>query len=295
MIGPEIIRYRDLEPQWHVPGAKEDGFIRYLINWVGGPHGYINPNKGVARVSENTVVGLMNLPVGQMQKGLHYHSVTEIYIILRGELESYDGRGQVHRAGVLDCIYIPKGVPHGVRNSGSEACDLIWIHDGIEKIGTSVYFMDGVVPGSYVQEEDISLVRFTDLVPSYKAHRAQEPEFKRWIVNWVGGGEGFENFNRRGAVESEKVAIGMTVVGPGQKSMPHAHENAEIYVVIKGQGVIDIGRGNEELHRLDGVYIPAGIQHGVRNHGDSPFCLMWVQERPQKRVVAKPIGSGLQC
>lgn len=35
----EIIRWNDLEPQWHVPGAKEPGFMRYLVSWVGGPKG----------------------------------------------------------------------------------------------------------------------------------------------------------------------------------------------------------------------------------------------------------------
>jgi mannose-6-phosphate isomerase-like protein (cupin superfamily) len=112
----EIIRYVDLEPQWHVPGAKEPGFMRYLINWTGGPAGHINPNRGTAVVSENTVVGMMNLPVGQRQKGLHYHSVCEIYIILRGNLEGYDGRGHITRVGPLDCMVIPAGVPRKFRD-----------------------------------------------------------------------------------------------------------------------------------------------------------------------------------
>jgi citrate synthase len=43
------------------------------------------------------------------------HSVTEIYVILKGGVESFDGVGRVHRAGPLDCLYIPAGVPHGVR------------------------------------------------------------------------------------------------------------------------------------------------------------------------------------
>jgi hypothetical protein len=37
--GAEIIHWKDLEPKWHVPGAKEPGFMRYLVNWVGGPKG----------------------------------------------------------------------------------------------------------------------------------------------------------------------------------------------------------------------------------------------------------------
>jgi mannose-6-phosphate isomerase-like protein (cupin superfamily) len=255
--------------------------LMQYLGWVGGPPGFIHPNRGVAPVSENTVVGMMNLPVGQRQKGLHYHSVTEIYVILRGELEGYDGRGQTHRAGPGDCMYIPKGVPHGVRNCGTEDCDLIWVHDGIEKIGTSVYYMDGIVTGP-PQVEDISIIYYKDLEPSYAAHRAKEIGCMRSIVSWVAGPDGHENFNRGVATESDKVAIGMTVLQPAQKSVPHTHENAEVYVVMSGKAVINLGKGNEEINKLDGVYIPAGNVHSVRNHGHEPLCIMWVSERPEK-------------
>jgi len=281
MKGSEIIRYRNLEPQWHVPGAKEPGFMRWLISWVGGPPGYVNPSKGAACISEKTVVGLMNMPVGQRQKGLHYHSVAEIYVVIKGELEGYDGKGQLHRAGPLDCIYIPAGVPHGVRNCGTEDCELIWVHDGIEKIGTSVYYFDGVVTGP-PQVEEISVINFIDLEPSYSVHRAKEIEYMRWVINWVGGLSGYENHNRGIAAESEKVAIGMTVLQPGQKVFPHAHEDAEIYVVLRGKGLINLGHGNQEIQRLDGVYLPSCFEHGFRNHGEDPLYLMWVHERPQK-------------
>jgi len=277
----EIIRYIDLEPQWHVPGAKEPGFMRYLINWTGGPAGHINPNRGTAVVSQNTVVGLMNLPVGQRQKGLHYHSVCEIYIILRGNLEGYDGRGHITRAGPLDCMVIPAGVPHGVRNCGTVDCDLIWVHDGIEKIGTSVYYMDGIVTGP-PQVDDITIVNFLDLEPSYASHRAKEIGHMRWSVSWVAGPDGHENFNPGFAALSDKVAIGMTVLQPGQKSVPHAHGDAEVYVVMGGKAVINLGDGNKEITKLDGVFIPPGNIHGVRNHGEEPLYLMWVHEKPQK-------------
>lgn len=281
-----IIRHKDLEPQWHVPGAKEPGFIRYLINWVGGPPGYINPNKQVAAVSHDVVVGLMNLPVGQKQKGIHYHSVAEIYIILRGELEGYDGNNHITRAGPLDCMYIPAGVPHGVRNCGTEDCDLIWVHDGIEKIGTSVYFMDGQVPDT-PQVDEISIVPFSSLEPNYGLPRAKEIEFMRWVVNWVGGPQGYDNFNRPVAMASERVAIGMTVLLPGQKTVPHCLPAGEVYVVMRGKALLNLGEGNREITKLDGAYVAGGQVHSVRNHGDEPVHIMWVHERPQVKGATK--------
>jgi hypothetical protein len=41
----------------------------------------------------------MNLPVGQKQNGIHYHSVVEINF-LRGELDGYDANGLISHAGL---------------------------------------------------------------------------------------------------------------------------------------------------------------------------------------------------
>lgn len=229
----------------------------------------------------------MSLPVGQRQKGLHYHSVAEIYIVLKGELEGYDGKNQTHRAGPLDCVYIPAGVPHGVRNSGNEDCELIWIHDGIEKIGTSVYYMDGIVTGP-PQVEEITIINFKDLEPSYDAYRAKEVGLMRWLVSWVAGPDGYENYNRNIAALSEKVAIGMTVLPPAQKQLPQIRKDAEIYIVMRGKALIRVEEKNEEVNELDAVYVPAGNSHVIRNHGREPVYLMWVHERPQKLDALQP-------
>jgi mannose-6-phosphate isomerase-like protein (cupin superfamily) len=155
------------------------------------------------------------------------------------------------------------------------------VHDGIEKIGTSVYYMDGIVTGP-PQVDDITIVNFLDLEPSYASHRAKEIGHMRWSISWVAGPDGHENFNPGFASISDKVAIGMTVLQPGQKSVPHAHGDAEVYVVMSGKGVINLGDGNKEITKLDGVFIPPGNIHGVRNHGEEPLYLMWVHEKPQK-------------
>lgn len=278
----QIIKYNSLEPQWHVPGAREPGFMRWLISWVGGPKGYVNPSKEAAVINDNCVVGMMNLLKGQQQKGLHYHSITEIYVILTGELESYDSRGETHRAGPMDCIYIPAGVPHGVRNIGDTDCELVWVHDGIEKIGTSVYYMDGVVTGP-PQVDDISLVRYQDLVPFRSGPAADRKGFARWLVSWVGGSsEEFVNYNRGVAVSSDLVGIGMTVLRRGQAAPPELGGVGKCYVVMSGTARFTVDGNEQDVTRLDGVWIPPANVHGVTSHGEQDLYLLWVHERPEK-------------
>ena len=136
---PRIVRNRDLAPAWTVLRAREPGFQRSLITWMGGPDGYINTNPGVAIESRHCAVGLMDMPVGNRQPGVHTHTIDEIYVILEGQCESFDGIGNTHIAGPYDCLYIPKGVPHGVRTIGTQDLKLLWVNDDIERWGVSVY------------------------------------------------------------------------------------------------------------------------------------------------------------
>ena len=275
----QIIRNDDLEPAWTVKQAKEPGFLRSLITWVGGPEGYINTNPRQAARSLDATLGLMRMPVGNRQAGVHVHSVTEIYVILKGQVESFDGVGNVHRAGPLDCLYIPKGVPHGVRTVGDVDLELIWFHDAIERNGVSVY-LDG--DGPFPAEDEVRLIAHRDLEPDWNGRRAKEGGTLRWTSNWVAALAGGINHNPSVAVCNESVAAGVTAILPGNSSVMHRHGFAETYVVLSGSATVHSGDEVAHLGRLDAARFDAGEDHRIRNLGEGVLQVFYLHEMPKE-------------
>lgn len=288
MVPSTIIRWKDLEPSWHLPN-QVPGLMRWMLSWVAGPEGYYNSNPGHAVLSHDASVGFMHIPSGNRQKGRHNHGVTEIYVILRGEVLGWDGYGNAHRAGPLDCIYIPGGVPHGVRSYGEEPVDLIWVHDAIERKGTSKYWDESMPNPQDESKAEIKVVPLKDLEPNWNHEHVKEPGQMHWNINWVGGVEGSTNFNGQLAVPNDKVAVGLRVIPPGHKQVISSLLNAELNVIIRGKVVVDIGNGYEELQKMDAVYVPAGNSRTIRNHGDEPSYIVWVHEKPS--VVTGDLAS----
>jgi len=280
----EIIPFDSLEPRWTVPGAKEGGFLRYLKSWVGGPEGYVNPNLNMGSVvSEDSSVGYMKLMTGCRQKGVHSHTIVEIYIILRGEIEGYDGKGHKHHAGPMDCVYIPEGVPHAVRNSGREDLDLIWIHDGLEKKSNIVYYHN---EADTPKLDGVQVIKFNSLEPHWGAPRAQEHPFLRYAVSYVGGTNGFTNYNPEQATISEKCALGLEVIYPGSRQVSQSLPANQCYVVVEGKALVTTRKGQKArvkaLGMLDAIWVPAGRVHSLSNPGEKPLWLLWTHEKPQK-------------
>ena len=69
--------------------------------------------------------GILFLPPGE-ELPLHYHSPQEIYIIRRGEglLLSSSNTKKVHKDSF---VYIPKNFEHGLKNTGEDDLELLWV------------------------------------------------------------------------------------------------------------------------------------------------------------------------
>ncbi len=275
-IAASVIRDRDLEPSWDLKRAREPGFLRSLTTWVGGPEGCINSNLGHSAISQGCAVGLMRMPVGNRQPGVHVHSVTEIYVILKGEVESFDGVGRVHRAGPLDCLHIPAGVPHGVLAVGDEDLELIWLHDAIERLGVSVY-LEG--DGPFPAEREVELILFRDLRPGqYASGAAAAGSAGDWSVSWVAGPDGSPNHNPGLAAPNGRIGVGLAGVMPGGRLDPHRHGGAALRIVLDGRGVALVGGEAVELGPLDALYCPPTDLRGISNAADEPLRVLWVDE-----------------
>jgi mannose-6-phosphate isomerase-like protein (cupin superfamily) len=281
---PSIVRFRDLEATWTTKQARQPGYMRWLVTWLGGPAGHINTNPGVAIESTQCAVGMMYLPRGQRQAGKHIHGVTEIYVVLQGELEGFDATGHPHRAGPMDCIYIPAGCPHGVRNCGLEDVVLIWVHDKIERNDAAVYYADDYLSND---APPIELVRFPNVQPDWSEPGAREPGTMRWSVSWVGEIAGSANPISGVAIRNDKVSIGMTVLEPGHSLPAATLRVTRLYLVAHGETIVDIGAGNTLLGHLDALYIEAGDATVLRNNGPTTLQLLWVDCLPYTGTVPR--------
>ena len=56
---------------------------------------------------------------------------------------------------------------------------------------------------------------------------------------------------------------------PGDTNNLHTHKDAEqVYFVMQGEGVIQVGEERENVSAGDVVFLPAKVQHGFFNTGD---------------------------
>ncbi|KAI1614171.1 RmlC-like cupin domain-containing protein [Exophiala viscosa] len=53
----------------------------------------------------------------------------------------------------------------------------------------------------------------------------------------------------------------------------HRHDQAEIYYVVEGQGIVTIDGKESEVRKGTAVFIPSNAEHGIKNTGDD--ALKW--------------------
>jgi mannose-6-phosphate isomerase-like protein (cupin superfamily) len=71
-----------------------------------------------------------------------------------------------------------------------------------------------------------------------------------------------------------------SVIPPGQAIEVHADPFEEIYYILSGSGIMQVGADRERVGPGDAVWIPAGAPHGLENDGPGKLAHLVAAARP---------------
>lgn len=280
LTAPVVLRFDDLDRPWDIaPRSNEPGHLRWLMTYVGGPPGHLHEHPETGLVAERAIMGMMGLPVGQRQYGLHRHTTTEIYLVLRGRVESIESQGHRQIAGPLDLLYIPAEAAHAVRTVGDEDALVLFLHDEHEPLGQSRYVTDDD-PSLVDDPLRPQLVRWDDLEPWWDAADARRAGSLRWSVAWIAPDNGAVAINPGASAISPTVGMGATTILASQVAPAATWPLVRYLMVVEGRGRIVEHPELGTLAPFDTVVVPRGHAHSLRPVGLDPLRVVWFHEHP---------------
>jgi len=84
-----------------------------------------------------------------------------------------------------------------------------------------------------------------------------------------------EKFFKTTLWQGNNVMVGLNCLEPGQSQPLHAHEDADkLYFVLSGRGRFTVGEEVREAGEGLLILAPAGVPHGVSNHGNERLSVL---------------------
>ncbi len=75
---------------------------------------------------------------------------------------------------------------------------------------------------------------------------------------------------------SKSLKMGCTVIYPTGTTTGHTHDEEEVYFVISGEGIMQVGDDKFQIKPGDGLYVPPGVFHTTFQTGNLPLTVLWV-------------------
>ena len=77
----------------------------------------------------------------------------------------------------------------------------------------------------------------------------------------------------KGQFGSQNLAVTWVEGGPGSGQAVHEHPaNEQVYVIIRGRGLMKVGDEEREVRPGTIVFVPAGTGHAIRSIGEEPLA-----------------------
>ena len=76
---------------------------------------------------------------------------------------------------------------------------------------------------------------------------------------------------------SRNLKMGHTIIYPTGRTTGHAHDGMEeVYFVVGGEGVMQVGEDEFAIKMGDAFYVPPGEFHVTFQRGNLPLTILWV-------------------
>ncbi|PIU21685.1 MAG: hypothetical protein COT15_00955 [Candidatus Diapherotrites archaeon CG08_land_8_20_14_0_20_34_12] len=87
----------------------------------------------------------------------------------------------------------------------------------------------------------------------------------------------------------KEVSLAYAILPKGRKTNEHLHKFLEIYVIIKGTGIMHIDREKQKVAEGDSILIPKNSNHYIENTGNKnlEFYCVCVPSFTEKGTVMK--------
>jgi quercetin dioxygenase-like cupin family protein len=86
----------------------------------------------------------------------------------------------------------------------------------------------------------------------------------------------FKTLISGGLTKSEALTAGVAKIPTGAALSRHRHRQAEVYLVLAGEGSVRVGDGVRPVRAGSAVFVPGGAVHACENTGASELRLAYV-------------------
>ena len=218
--------------------------------------------------------------LGNAELPCHSHTCSEAITVLSGHaLVIVEGRG--YRLNPLDCMHVPAGVAHAVRNA--EATSQLVAHWSFASSGptrtlvhdTSGFEDRGV--GKPLPRDPESIKRFAET-------EVYEPS----------EGARFRNLFAK-SFGSVGICGGYGRFAKGSSLPCHIHAYDESITILAGNALCQVQGSRYEMTGVQTAFVPQGKPHRFLNNGDTEMEMLWVYagDEPDRTIVDNRYCSGL--
>lgn len=209
----------------------------------------------------------------------HHNQCSEAITLLEGKATVLV-EGRVYELGIFDCIHVPAGIAHAVRNESANT--RLVAHWALATSEPS---------RRLVEPPPIRVIRGLGTPePAEPEHISRFNEVASYELS---PGAFFRDLFR-GSLGSKGICGGYGRFRPGSSLPCHFHEYDESITIVEGTALCLVQGNRYQVGGYDTAFVPVGKPHRFINETDNSMAMIWVYagSEPERTLVAPEYCTG---